>query len=85
MSGHTCCCGRAGLRSGGWLSHLRACPVERARSAAFVQAIEQGRDPRAASAAAVRAALAAAAPPRRACLDCPKRAQPGSPWCAEHD
>lgn len=22
-------------------------------------------------------------PPRRACVDCPKRALPGSPWCNE--
>jgi hypothetical protein len=47
------CASRSGLAA-----HGRACPIERARSAAFVEAIEQGRDPLSASAAAVRQALA---------------------------
>lgn len=48
-----CVCGRVLRSRSGHAHHGRSCPVERARADAFVAAIEQGRDPHAAAAAAV--------------------------------
>ena len=53
-----CSCGRVLRSRSGRAHHGRVCPVERARAAAFVAAIEQGRDPHAAAAAAVLEATA---------------------------
>lgn len=56
-----CVCGRAFAKAFGRNVHGRTCPVERARSAAFIKAIEDGLSfeaVRAAEAAAVQAALA---------------------------
>lgn len=50
-----CDCGRGFGKRAGMLVHGRTCPVERARSAAFVRAIEDGRDPHAAAAAVAEA------------------------------
>lgn len=56
---HFCACGRGFTTRSGDLNHGRVCPVERARSAAFVNALEDGGDPHAAGRAAVREVLAA--------------------------
>jgi hypothetical protein len=57
--GHICLCGRSFDTKWGLRVHMRSCRIERARSAAWVAAAEQGRDPIAAGDAAVREALAA--------------------------
>jgi hypothetical protein len=62
---HHCDCGRSFTSRSGLANHSHACPVERARSAAFVDALENGGNPHAAGAAAVTRALALRA------LECP--------------
>lgn len=59
IADRTCACGRLCASRSGRRTHERACPVERARSAAFVEAIEHGLD-RAGLDRHVEAALAAA-------------------------
>lgn len=39
---HRCICGRGFAKRAGKLIHQRTCPVERERSAAFVDAVERG-------------------------------------------
>lgn len=59
---HTCTCGRGFATRHGMRVHQRTCPMERARSDAFVQAIQdglRGEAVRHAETAAVTAALAA--------------------------
>ncbi|MBE5476902.1 hypothetical protein PROPHIGD42-2_63 [Mycobacterium phage prophiGD42-2] len=41
----TCICGRVCKGRAGLAQHGRACPVEVARSAAFIRAIETGQEP----------------------------------------
>lgn len=55
---HFCSCGRAFTTRSGEANHGRICPVERARSAAFVAALENGDEPWAAGHAAAARALA---------------------------
>lgn len=53
----TCSCGRICKGRAGLATHARTCPIERARSAAFIAAIEQGRDSRQAANEAVQRAI----------------------------
>jgi hypothetical protein len=55
---HFCSCGRGFTTRHGEANHGRVCPVERARSAAFVDALENGVEPWAAGRAAVALVLA---------------------------
>jgi hypothetical protein len=59
---HTCSCDRTFANRAGMLNHGKACPVERARSAAYVAALEASprRDPQLAAAVAVQEAKRAA-------------------------
>jgi hypothetical protein len=55
---HFCSCGRGFTTRHGERNHGRVCPVERARSAAWINAIETDGNPHAAARAAVIQALA---------------------------
>lgn len=60
MPAVTCACGRLCASRSGFATHARRCPIEKARSEAFVHAVGERRDPHAAAAEAVRAAKLAA-------------------------
>ena len=53
---HFCSCDRGFYNRSGMLNHGKACPIERARSAAYVEALENGEDPELAAAVAVQSA-----------------------------
>lgn len=55
---HFCSCGRGFTTHSGEANHGRVCPVERTRSAAFVDALENGDEPWAAGRAAVAGIMA---------------------------
>lgn len=51
---HWCSCGRGFYNRAGMLNHGHKCPIETARSAAFILAVEEGRSPLADPAACVQ-------------------------------
>jgi hypothetical protein len=90
----TCSCGRVCASRSGMLTHGRSCPIERARSRAFVEAIENGLDRPVLDEHCRRAMLAARdgrphpPVPRRQygrCYCGRPIFREGEPFCTEHD
>lgn len=53
---HFCSCDKGFTSRSGMLNHGHACAIERARSAAWIDALENGTDPHLAAAVAVQSA-----------------------------